>query len=109
MNRSHFTLAKKIQWKFLDTHGDNKFVVMLGAMHTEKMVLEMIGNWLEGSGWTTALTNSGITSSGVAESFIGVSHLTRIRYFHQVTALSLYTLLLRADDEYRVSTILRCL
>ena len=51
-----FTLAKKIQWKFPDTHGENKFVVMLGAMHTEKMVLEMLGDWLEGSGLTTALT-----------------------------------------------------
>ncbi|KAK3741022.1 hypothetical protein RRG08_005712 [Elysia crispata] len=58
-------------------------------MHTEKMVLEMLGDWLEGSGWATALTNSGIASSGVAESFIGVSHLTRTRYYHQVTALAL--------------------
>ena len=93
-----------ILWKFPDTHGENKFVVMLGAMHTEKMVLEMLGNWLEGSGWTTALTNSGITSSGVAESFNGVSHLTRTRYFHQVTALALYTIFLRAYDEHLAST-----
>ncbi|KAK3787194.1 hypothetical protein RRG08_040324 [Elysia crispata] len=99
-----FTLAKTIQWKFPDTHGENKFVVMLGAMHTEKMVLEMLDDWLEGSGCTTALTNSGIASSGVAGSFIGVSQLTRTRYYHQVTALALYTLFLRAYDEYLAST-----
>ena len=68
------------------------------------MVLDMLCDLLEGSGWSTALTNSGITSSGVAESFIGVSHLTRTRYFHQVTALALYTLFLRAHDQYFIST-----
>ena len=104
VDQPFFTIAKKIQWKFPDTHGENQFVVILGAMHTEKMVLDMLGDWLEGSGWTTALTNSGITSSGVAESFIGVSHLTRTRYFHQVTALALYTLFLRAHDQYFIST-----
>ena len=48
---------------------------MLGAMHTEKMALEMFENWLEGSSWTAALTNSGVASGSVAYSFLGVSHL----------------------------------
>ncbi len=95
-----FTIAKKIQWKYSDELGENKFVVMLGAMHTEKMLYDSLGDWLDGSGWTSLLTSSGVVSGGVAQSFVNVSHLTRTRYFHQVTALSLFTLLKLAYMEY---------
>lgn len=88
-----FTFAKKIQWKYSDDFGENKFVVMLGAIHTEKMLYECLGDWLDGSGWTSLLTSSGVVSGGVAQSFVNVSHLTCIRYIHQVTALSLLSLL----------------
>ena len=37
--------------------------------------LECFGKF-DGSGWTTAITNSSVASSGVAESFLGVSHIT---------------------------------
>ena len=47
------------------------------------------GNYLEASGWTNALTEAGIASSGTADSFLKVSHLTRTRHAHQVTALAL--------------------
>ena len=104
MDQPLFTLGKKIQWEFPDTLGEDKFVLMLGTMHTEKMMLEMLGHWLNGSGWTAVLTNSGIASSGVAQSLIGVSHLTCTRYFHQVTSLALYSLLLEAYGEYLVAT-----
>ena len=100
-----FTLAKKIQLKFSDTLGEDKFVVMLGALHIEKMLYEILGDWLEGSGWTTLLSVSGVASSGVADSSIKVTHLTRTRYMHQVTALALYKLLREAYREYLASTI----
>ena len=45
------------------------------------------------SGWTAALVLAGITSSGTADSFIKVSHVTKTRHAHQVTAASLHTLL----------------
>ncbi len=47
------------------------------------------GDYLEGSGWTSALTQAGIASSGTADSFLKPSHLTRTRHTHQVTALAL--------------------
>ena len=50
---------------------------MLGAMHTEKMLNDCLGDWLDGSGWTSLLTSSGVVSGGVAQSFDNVSHLTR--------------------------------
>ena len=45
-----------------DTLGEDKFTLMLGPMHTENMILVMLGHWLNGSGCTAALTNSGIVS-----------------------------------------------
>ncbi len=96
-----FTLAKKLQWKFPQTdHGEDSFLVTLGAMHTEKMLWSVSGDWLNGSGWTTALTNSGISTSGKAESFIGVHHICRTRYMHQVSVAALYMLMKTAYEQY---------
>ena len=43
---------------------------MLGGLHTEMGVLRCLGHWLDGSGWTNALTQAQIASSGVADSFL---------------------------------------
>ena len=96
-----FTLAKKLQWKNQGTEFDEEsFLVTLGAMHTEKMLWGVSGDWLDGSGWVTALTNSGIASSGKAQSFIGVHHICRTRYMHQVSVAAIYTLVKRAYDRH---------
>lgn len=96
-----FTLAKKLQWKFPQTElGEDSFLVTLGPMHTEKMLWSVSGDWLNGSGWTTALTNSGISTSGKAQSFIGVHHICRTRYIHQVSVAALYILMKKAYDQF---------
>jgi len=41
-----------------------------------------------------------IASTGTADSFIKVSHVTRTRHAHQVTAATLYAFLKAAYDEY---------
>ena len=41
------------------------------------------------SGWTSALTESEVASSGTADSFLKVSHLAQTRHAHQVTLLTL--------------------
>ena len=43
-------LAKEIQWRHLDTMGEDKLVIMLGGLHIEMAVLKAIGSWLSGSG-----------------------------------------------------------
>ena len=89
-----FTLAKKLQWRYPDSeYGENHFLVTLGAMHTEKMLWGVSGDWLDGSGWVTAITNSGISTSGKANAFIGVHHICRTRYMHQVSVAAIYKLL----------------
>ena len=58
--------------------------------------LKLLGDWLEDSGWTNALVQAGIASLGTSKSYINVSHVTKTRHAHQVTAASLYTLLQQA-------------
>ena len=74
-----FTIAKTVQWKWPDTHGEAKFVIMLGGLHLEMALWNTLGDLLDGTGWTTALAEADIASSGVADSFLKASHLTRTR------------------------------
>ena len=72
--------------------GENKYVVFLGGMHMELTVDKCLGNWLEGIGWTIAVTNSGIASGGTADPFLKTSHLGRTKPVYQLTAAVLHIL-----------------
>ena len=67
-----FTLAKQIQWKWPDTYGEDKLVVMFGGggLHIEMTALKTLGDWLQGSWWTQALVQAYITNAGTADSFL---------------------------------------
>ncbi|KAG0710801.1 hypothetical protein GWK47_022049 [Chionoecetes opilio] len=84
-----YALAKFVQWHWPHTHGEDQYVVMFGGLHVEMAVWKTLGDYLEASGWTTALTQAGIASSGTANSFLTASHLTKTRHAHQVSALAL--------------------
>ena len=92
-----FAIAKLVQWKYPTTHGEDKHVVLMGGLHIEMAVWNTIGDYLEGSGWTTALTQADISSSGISDSFLKATHLTKTRYAHQVTAVALAKL---QEDAY---------
>ena len=47
---------------------------MLGGLHIELAVLEAIGSWLLGSGWTEAVAQAGITTTERAESLVTAAH-----------------------------------
>ena len=49
----------------------------------------VLGDLLEGSGWTSALSEAEVTS---AQSMLNAAHLTRTRHAHQVTLLTLHIL-----------------
>ena len=56
----------------------------MGPLHIEMTALKTIGDWLTDSGWCSALVEAKITSSGVSESFLHASHVSRTRNAHQV-------------------------
>ena len=64
-----------------------------------------IGGLLKDSGWTTALTEAGMASSGTAESFLTASSVTKTRLAHQVTACALSKLLQRAHEKYQSDNV----
>ena len=75
-DQSLYTLSKRLQWIFCDTDiAEDKFLVMSGVVHTEKMLWTTSGDWLESSGLTTAITNAGVATSGTAQSSIGAAHI----------------------------------
>ena len=69
----------------------------------------MLGEWLEGSGWTSALVqadvaSAGVASAGVADSLIKASHVTKTTHAHQATAAAVHVLLHQAYNEYDSQT-----
>ena len=44
-----FALAKLVQWQFPTTHGEEKYVVMLGGLYTEMALWNVLGDFLGGS------------------------------------------------------------
>ena len=72
---------------------------MLGALHIEIVMLGCLGDLLEGSGWTVALSNSGITSPG-NDALITGHDVAKTKYMHQVTALALHQLMVSSYDEH---------
>ena len=95
-----YAIAKKIQWQWPETHGEKKYVVVLGGLHIEIAAWRALGDFLEGSGWISVITQANVASSGTADSFLKASHVSRTRHAHEVTACSLHILMCRAYEEY---------
>ena len=76
-------------------------VVVLGLQRDIEMITwRTLGDFLDGSGWTSAIMQANVASSGTADSFLKASHVSRTRHAHQVTACGLHILMCRAYDEY---------
>ena len=64
----------------------------MGGLHTETAILYVLGDWLEGSDWSTALVDAGVTTAGKAEALLIASYVKRTCYAHQVTVSALHIL-----------------
>ncbi len=62
--------------------------------------MKLLGDWLRDSGWIAALIDAEVTTPGRAEAMLKGSHVTRTRYAHQVTVLSLSILRREAYMKY---------
>ncbi len=85
-----YTVAKYVQWKFPSLYGEDKFILMMGGLHIEMAVLNMIGKWLTGSGWTEMFLKAGVATSGRCDSLLKSAHVKRARYAHEVSVASLF-------------------
>ena len=95
-----YHLAKRIQQKYPDEFGENKMLITMGALHIEKMLWAASGEFVNGSGYTSAIASSGICCTGVAESITSVSNILRTRYVKQVSVVAIEILKQRAYLKY---------
>lgn len=95
-----YAVAKQIQWQWPECYGEEHFLIMMGGLHIEMTALRSIGSILQDSGWTGALAEAGVASSGTADSFLSAASVTKTRQAHQVTACVLYKLMKLAYAEY---------
>ena len=63
-----------VQWKWPASHGEQAYVVMLGGLHMEMALWSVLGDLLDGSGWTTALSEAEVAPFGVAFFFLKATH-----------------------------------
>ena len=81
-----YALGKQVQWLY--PHEFGKIIWMIGPLHTD-MFLNIIGAWLDGSGWNDLYEKSEINTSGKVNSFLKESHVKRRRYAQQITLAAL--------------------
>ena len=74
----------------------------MGNLHLEMSFLSVIGDWLEGGGWTDAYFLSNISTPGRVDSFLQGSQVKRTRYAFQLT---LHVLLKLAQETFKTSGI----
>jgi len=91
-------LAKQIQWEWDTEYGEGKYVVMFGGLHIEMACFKLLGDLLRDCGWTTALLDADIATSGTAESFLSCSNTKKTRQAHQVIVCVLFDLLMSAFE-----------
>ena len=96
-----YALAKKIQWTWPDVYGEQKFVVMMGGLHIEMSFLKVLGDFLNGSEWTSVMSTAGVTTEGRAENLQQGSQTSCSQWAHEVTAAVLYALQQQAYRAYR--------
>lgn len=95
-----YVQQKKAQKLFPEDLGEDKFVCMLGMLHTEMVLQECGGQLMGGSGWETMFHMVGIFPPGVAKSLLGGHHIKRTRQAYNLTVAWLHILEDRAYHHY---------
>ena len=65
-------------------NGNTKLVIVLGGLHIEMSFMSIIGDWLEGSGWSTAIVNASVTTTGRGEALLSGSSVKSSRHANHV-------------------------
>jgi len=72
----------------IQPYSEDRMALMMGGLHMEMAIQNMIGKWLAGSSWTDIFLKAGIATAGRCESLLKVSHVKRTRYAHEVSLAS---------------------
>jgi len=94
-----YAVAKGLQWKYPELYGEDRVVMLMGGLHIEMAIQNMIGKWLASSGWTDIFLKAGVATAGRCESLLKSSHVKRTRYAHEVS-LSVSALYILRNEAY---------
>ena len=61
-DQSLYVLVKKVQRNWKDIYRETQSVIMMDLLHTKMAALKTLGDWLENSGWCSALVEAEIAS-----------------------------------------------
>ena len=78
------------------------YVVLMGGLHIEMALLNVLGNWLDGSGWVAIMATANVTTEGRADALQSGSHVSKAQWAHQVTAAALFHLQNQAYTAYKM-------
>ena len=95
-----YKIAKELQWLHPEKYGQSKLIVMMGALHIEMAIDSVFGDVLQCSGWSQALSQSSIFTSGRADALEKGSNVNRSRYAYEITLLALEDLREKAFKQY---------
>ena len=87
-----YFICKKIQWNRHADWGKDLFVILMGGLHIEMCVLNIIGHWLEDSGWSYIMAAANITTHGRADAIQKGSETSRDQWAYQIILPVLYQL-----------------
>ena len=62
-----YAIAKNIQCPWPSILGEDKLLIMFGGLHIEMAAWKAVGTWMDGSGWTDALIQAEVGTSGKAD------------------------------------------
>ena len=67
--------------------------------------LNVIGKWLDGSGWALILNNANVTTEGRADNVIKGGNTSRSQWAHQISVAGLYHMMKDAYIAYKDHTV----
>lgn len=70
MDQPLFCIAKEIHWAWPDIFDEDKFIVVMGGLHIEMNVMQLLGDILRDSWLTTFIVQSEITTSGRTDTVV---------------------------------------
>ena len=73
-----------IQWSWPELYSEDKYVVLMGGLHTEMALLNAMGKWLEGSGGVSIMTSANIITEGRAHALQSGLNTSRAQWTYQV-------------------------
>ena len=89
---------KELQWRFLDRFGTKKYFCLFGSLHLETSILLLCGSLIEGSRLNKIMVSCGLSIVGT-DSLVSVNHIKRARYYIQVAACVMFSLLTSAQEK----------